>query len=197
MRVTVYYCTLFAATVVGGQKCPDTIGSLRHNNVGIIADQTFILANREYKVTCEGTVIAWEFCYRVRNQASATFYPSIWLAEAGNNGTMNYTLIRSNNVTFTTPSSVANDSNAILCQTFNLSKVDQFIAPAGSVVGLYSNSVQLLRTNKAMSLITTYISPGNKSNIQTASFDTRDIGYNIGLRAHLGKYSYNEIITYC
>lgn len=149
----------------------------------MVPDRTFIFADSEYKIACEGRVTAWEFCYSPQNQKSVTFYPSIWNAtEADNNGLVNYTLIRSNEVTY---DQVGNGS--VSCQTFSLPEEDQFIAPAGSVIGFYSNlrnkKADLLRTHKAMRVITTYQYNGNQSSVQAHN----DIGYNIALRVHLGK----------
>ena len=181
---------LCVAVIAGSQECMNNVGSLQHDDVRVIADQTFILADHEYAVTCEGMVIAWEFCYRVQNRTSVTFYPGIWLANESVNSTMNYTLVRSNQITFDSVQ-VDDGINDVICRKFTLSEADQFIAPAGSVVGVYSNlrfvRPELLRTNKAMSRITTYSTPGNHSSIQTINPETRDIGYNIGIRVHLGR----------
>ena len=161
-----------------------------HNGIDVVVDRTFIFADQEYKIACNGTVIAWEFCYRVQQSRKLmTFYPSIWMPnETTDNGTIGYTLLRSSTVTFI-PVRVGNNSNSdFSCQIFNLSKVDQFIAPEGSVVGLYSIMREdLLRTNKRVSSFTTYQFVGNQSNVEI----TVNTGYNIALRAHLGKQ--NEI----
>ena len=72
------------------------------------------------------------------------------------------------------------------CQIFNLADTDQFTAPAGSVVGLYSNlGTQLLHTNTDSS-ITTYQFTGNQSSVITTS--NNDVNYSIAIRIHLGKY---------
>ena len=161
-------------------------GSLDHNNLRIVADRTFIFPDSKYEVVCEGTVIAWEFCYREENQQPMTFYPGIWMPT--DNDTNNYTLVQSNSVTFI-PTRVGNDSNNdISCQTFNLSTADQFIAPAGSFVGLYSNMIRmepsLLRT-RAVNMITTYQFIGNRSDVDIST--SNNVNYNIALRVRLGK----------
>ena len=173
-------------TVVNGQKCADSVGSLEHDGLDVVVDLTFIFADQEYQVTCKGIVIAWEFCYRVQeNRTSVTFYPGIWmLDETTDNGTIGYTLVQSNTVTFT-PFQVGNDnSDDFSCQTFYLSEADQFIAPEGSVVGVYSSMREdLLRTNRIDSSFTSYVFKGNQSDVKIND----NIGYNIALRVHLGR----------
>jgi len=67
------------------------------------------------------------------------------------------------------------------CQRYNLSVADQFIAPVGSIVGLYSYvHGQLLCTN-ASSSVTTFQFNGNQS---SGSNDV--VHYNIAIRVHLG-----------
>ena len=178
----------------------DNAGSLKHDNIHVVNDRTFIFANRNYTVSCEGIVIAWEFCYRVFNGASTepvTFFPSIWMPSE-TNGAIHYTLIRSTPVTFI-PAQVGNSTNNIFCLRVNLSATEQITAPAGSVVGLYSfrsrNELELLRTTKAQS-ITTYQLYGNQSSVQV--FNDSDVGYNIALRVHLGMplYTYIYVCVY-
>ena len=149
-----------------------------------------------HKVGCEGIVTAWEFCYRLINDTpaeSATFYPSIWIPSEIN-GTLHYTLIQSSCVTFT-PGQVDSTTENILCPRVNLSTIDQFTAPAGSVVGLYSHSrrgeLELLHNIRGQSSITTYRFHGNHSNIQVAN--DSDISYNIALRVHLGMPIYTYV----
>ena len=169
-----------------GQECTDTVtvGSLSHDNNIVTSDQTFILAG--YTVPCSGTVVAWEFCYQLTG-SSATFYPGIWRITGTMSGNTNYTLIQSNNVTYDQSVRDPQDPTSIFpCQIYNLSDTDQFTAPAGSVVGLYSNSLtQLLYTNNDSS-ITTYRYTGNQSSVSNAS-DSNDVNYNIAIRVHLGK----------
>ena len=124
---------------VSGQDCTDTVGSLSHDNNIVTAGQTFILAG--YTVPCNGTVVAWEFCYQISGAMLVTFYPGIWrITETS--GNTDYTLVQSNNVTY--DSSVRDPQDPITgfaCQIFNLSDTDHFTALAGSVVGLYWNTV--------------------------------------------------------
>ena len=166
---------------VSGQECTDTVtvGSLSHDYNIVIAGQTFILAG--YTLPCSGTVVAWEFCYQISGM-SGTFYPGIWRITGTMSGNTDYTLVRSNNVTYDQSVRNPQDPTSIYpCQIFNLSDTDQFTAPAGSVVGLYSNIItQLLHTNTDSS-ITTYQFSGNQSSVT--------VNYNIAIRVHLGKYS--------
>ena len=67
--------SIFYILAVSGQECTDTVGSLSHDSSFVTQGQTFILAG--YTVPCSGTVVAWEFCYRISTE-SATFYPGIW-----------------------------------------------------------------------------------------------------------------------
>ena len=169
---------------VSGQECTDTVtvGSLSHDNNIVTVVQTFILAG--YTVPCSGTVVAWEFCYRLSN-TSATFYPGIWRITGTMSGNTDYTLVQSNTVTYDQRGDPANINS---CQIFNLSDTDQFTAPAGSVVGLYSNvGTQLLHTNSDSS-ITNYRFSGNQSSVSIAG-NGNGINYNIAIRIHLGKYT--------
>ena len=176
---------------MSGQECTDTItvGLLSHDNYFVTAGKTFILAG--YTVPCSGIVVAWEFCYRISG-ASVTFYPGIWRITGTMSGNTDYTLIQSNNVTYDQSVRDPQDNTSpYTCQIFNLSDTDQFTAPAGSVVGLYSNVITvtlLLHTNINTS-ITTYQFSGNQSSISNAS-DDNDINYNIAIRVHLGKYQW-------
>ena len=72
MAVNVVYIDTIA---VSGQECTVTVGSLSHDNNIVTVDRTFILA--EYEVPCSGTVVAWEFCYKI-SSVIVTFYPGIW-----------------------------------------------------------------------------------------------------------------------
>ena len=171
---------------VSGQECTDTVtvGSLNHDNNIVTVDRTFILAG--YTVPCSGTVVAWEFCYLISGSPSVTFYPGIWRITGTMSGNTGYTLVHSNTVTYDPRGDPA---SIFLCQIFNLSDTDQFTAPEGSVVGLYSNTgTQLLHTNSDGS-ITTYQFVGNQSNVSIAG-NSNDVNYNITIRIHLGKYSY-------
>ena len=175
---------MYFNVAVRGQECADTVivGSLSHNDSIVFADQTFILAN--HTVPCDATVVAWEFCYQVilqSNATSAIFYPGIWRNTQTNRDNA-YTLVQSNTVTYD-PRGVA--TNLRPCGIFNLSDSDQFTAPAGSVIGLYSNvRTQLLHTKTDRS-ITTYRSSRNQSSVTIP--DIMDANYNIAIKVHLGE----------
>ena len=159
---------------------------MSHNSEFVAVGQTFILAG--YTVNCSGTVVAWEFCYRITG-ANVTFYPGIWrIIEIRVMGNTDYELVQSNNVTY---DSSIRTSGVDSCQRVNLSTTDQFIAPAVSVVGLYSNfQTQLLHTTTDNS-ITTYQFSDNQSRVDNAGNDNK-VNYNIAIRVHLGKYSGNK-----
>ena len=168
---------------VSGQECTDTVGSLSHNSNIVTADQTYILAG--YTVPCSGTVVAWEFCYRIHS-GSVTFYPGIWRITETSDANTYYELIQSNSVTYDQSIRTSGDDS---CQRVNLSTTDQFTAPAGSVVGLYSNvAAQLLHTITNSS-ITTYQFSRNQSSVSSAG-NNDDVNYNIAIRVHLGMYMY-------
>ena len=158
---------------------------MSHDNNIVTVDQTFILAG--YTVPCSGIVVAWEFCYQ-RSNATVTFYPGIWrIIETRGNGNTDYALVQSYTVTYNASVRDPQDPSDFPCRRFNISDTDQFTAPAGSVVGLYSNvGTQLPRTNTDSS-ITTHQFSGNQSSISTTS--NSDVNYNIAIRVHLGKYS--------
>ena len=168
-----------------GQECTDTVsvGLLNHDDNAVTLERTFILAN--YTVPCSGTVVAWEFCYQKGAAKSATFNPGIWrISDTSGNGNTDYTLVQSNNVTYNPSSDL---SNTFPCQTFNLSDTDQFTAPAGSVVGLYSGdqNTHLLHANNDNS-ITTYQFSGNQSSVDRAN-NNEDVNYKIAIKLHLCK----------
>ena len=167
--------------VVSGQGCTDAVGSLSHDSNIVTAAQTFILAG--YAVSCSGTVVAWEFCYRISAATSVTFYPGIWRITGTMGGNTNYELIQSNSVTY---DSSIQTSGVDSCQRVNISTTDQFTAPAGSVVGLYSNVRVLLLHTNADSSITTYQFSGNQSSINNAG-DVNNVNYSFAIRVHLGK----------
>ena len=172
-----YLCT----TVVSGQECTNTVGSLNHDSNIVTQSQTFILAG--YTVPCNRIVVAWEFCYQILGVTSVTFYPGIWRVT----GTRDYALVQSNSITYDASIRTSGASND-QCQRVNLSVTNQFTAPVGSVVGLYSNvGTQLLHTNTDSS-ITTYQFSGSQSNITNAG-NNEDVNYNIAIRVHLGKCS--------
>ena len=178
---------------VSGQECTDTVtvGSLSHDNINniVIAGQTFILAG--YTVPRSGTVVAWEFCYRISDAMSVTFYPGIWrIITRTMDDDTDYALVQSNNVTYNQSAQGPQDPMNVGCQIFNLSDTDQFTAPTGSVVGLYSNvGTQLLHANTNSS-ITTYQFTGNQSSVRPTG--NSDVNYNIAIRVHLGKTIRNK-----
>jgi len=166
---------------VSGQVCtaPDTVGLRLETGTIIRTSQTYILTG--YTVQCEGIVTNWEFCYQVLGSvSSATFYPGIW----ENIGGTTYSLIQSNTVTFN-PAGDAGDTFS--CQNYTLPLTEQFTAPSGSVVGLYSNlNVLLLRTTDN-NQIRTYEVTGNQSSV--VGTGTNDVNFNIAIRVHLGELS--------
>ena len=175
---------------ISGQECTDTVtvGSLSHDYRIVIAGQTFILTG--YTLPCSGTVVAWEFCYQISGM-SGTFYPGIWRITGTSGSDTDYTLVQSNNVTYDQSVRDPQDPINLGCQIFNLSDTDQFTAPAGSVVGLYTDRILrplLLRTNTDIS-ITTYRFTENQSSVSTAGV-SNDVDYNIAIKVHqnLGKY---------
>jgi len=138
-------------------------------------DATYILTG--YTVQCEGIVTTWEFCYQTSGAQSATFYPGIWENTEGTT----YSLIQSNSVTYN-PSV----GSIFSCQNYTIPVTEQFTAPSGSVMGLYSNIfVQLLHTNTD-DQITTYQVSGNESSVDGS--DETDVNYNIAIRMYLGEY---------
>ena len=174
------------SSAVNVQECTDTVGSLSHDGNIVTASQTFILAG--YTVNCSGTVVAWEFCYR-RASGSLTFYPGIWRITGTNGSNTDYELVQSNSVTYDPSIQTSGDDS---CQRVSLSTTDQFTAPAGSVVGLYSNVFpQLLYTNNDSS-IRTYQCSGNQSSVSVTASST-GVNYNIAIRVHLGKTPTVEI----
>jgi len=111
--------------VINGQECTDvlTVGSLSHDNNIVPVDQTYILAG--YTVSCNRTVVAWEFCYQI-GITSVTFYPGIWRITGTSGMNNDYELIQSNSITY---NAVGSSSNTYPCQRVNLSETDQFTAP--------------------------------------------------------------------
>ena len=140
-------------------------------------DQTFILAG--FTIPCSGIVVAWEFCYQINDATSVSFCPGIWRITGTRGSNTDYELVQINTVTY---NQSIQTNGVYSCQRVNLSTTDQFTAPAGSVVGLYSNvGTQLLHTNTDSSIIT-YQFNGNQSSVRTAVNN-----YNIAIRVHLGK----------
>ena len=169
---------------VSGQECTDTVGSLDHdiNSIPAPVDRTFILAG--YTIPCSGTVVAWEFCYQIIGVPSATFHPGIW-SVTRRSDIIDYALIQSNEVTYDPRGS---SEKTRICTIFNLSDREQFTAPAGSVVGVYSGTAaQLLHTTTDDS-ITVYEFRQNQNNVNSSG---TDINYNIALRVNLSKCTGN------
>ena len=143
---------LLHIVAISGKECTNTVGSLNHDSNIVSHGQTFI--HDGYAVPCNDTVVAWEFCYRI-SSGSVIFYPGIWrvIRTSDNSNNTDYELVQLNSVTY---NATIQTSGIYSCQRVNLSTTDQFTAPAGSVVGLYSNvAAQLLHTNTNSS-ITTY-----------------------------------------
>ena len=181
----------FCIVVVSGQECTHTVGSLSHDSNIVPQSQTFIFTG--YTVPCNRTVVAWEFCYRKSNR-SVTFCPGIWeITETrGNGNIVDYALVQSNSITYNASIQTNGTSND-QCQRVNLSVTDQFTAPAGSVVGLYSGTgPQLLHTNTDNS-ITTYQRSGNQSSV-IINPATTDVNYNIAISLHFGKCIKNNYV---
>ena len=157
------------------------VGSLSHDSNIVSQGSTFILAG--YTVQSSGTVVAWEFCYRISGGGSVTFYPGIWRITGTTGGNTDYELVHSNTITYDQSIQISSING---CQRVNLSTTDQFIAPAGSVVGLYTNvGTQLLHTNTNSS-ITTYQFSANQSSVTAGN--SNDVNYNIAIRVHFGKH---------
>ena len=150
--------------------------------VPVPVDTTSILTG--YVVPCNGTVIAWEFCYQIDSAPSMSIFPGIWRITEKND----YVLVQSNKITYDprgTP------SNLFLCKKFILSNTEQFIAQAGSVVGLYTGNGQVLHSSKNDS-ITTYQVLRNQTSVSSTSSD--NVNYSIAIRVHLGKYAVQQIM---
>ena len=177
MRLSVLLWCVFYTAIIS-EDCINRIavGSLSHDGSIVTAHQTYILA--EYVIPCNGIVVAWEFCYQRSNATSVTFYPGIWRVTEEIYIT-GYELVQSNAVTYNPTGS---GSNNYQCQAFHLPETNQFTAPAGSVIGLYSGiGTQLLRTDHTNILLTTY--NGNQSRVNIGHNDY----YNVAIKVHLGK----------
>ena len=156
------------------------VGSLNYDLSTVDEDDTYILATNT--IPCNGTVVAWEFCYQISNDTSATFYPGIWwITRSRGTSSNDYALVQSSNVTF--------DPRGTSCQVFTLTDADQFIAPKGSFIGLYTGNTQLLRFDNMNTSITTFQLMGNKSSVDNLwpNNKEQDVNYNIAVRVHLGK----------
>ena len=170
-----------ATTLVSGHECTNTVavGSLRHDNITVNSNQTFILAG--YTIPCSGIAIAWEFCYHTSGSESVTFYPGVWRATGTmDDGTTEYELVQSSKITY---NSTGNDSNKFPCDIFKLSAEDQFTVQENFCIGLYSGiETQLLLTNNTdRHPKATY---GNRSKVDNIN---KDVNYEIAIKVHLGK----------
>ena len=168
--------------VVNGSGDKVFVGSLNHDISIVDEDDTFILATN--RIPCNGTVVAWEFCYQISNDTSATFYPGIWrIARQSRRGMGNdYELVHSSTVTF--------DPRVTTCQVFTLADTNQFVVPEGSFIGLYMENIapQLLRTDDMNTSITTFRIKGNISSVNNLQPNNKgNVNYNIAIRVHLGK----------
>ena len=175
---------LIVSRLVCGQECTNTttVGSLYQDvSKTTNADHTYILTG--YTIPCNGTVIAWEFCYKTSGAKLVTFYPGIWRKNETNNNNRknkNYFLVQSNKVTYS--------PEGVECQIFDVSVADQFSASAGSIIGLYVDkgqpSAQLLFSKKDKST-ETYEFEKNPSSVNAQPGINKNI--NISLKVHIGK----------
>ena len=130
-------------------------------------------------------MVAWEFCYQKANTASVTFYPGIWRINGTRGININFELVQLSWVTY---NSSVNHVAMYACHNFSLAETDQFTAPAGSVIGLYSNcGTQLLRTDTKLNGLRIYQFSGNQSDVWTAG-NSNQFDYNVSIRVHLSKY---------
>ena len=173
------FTQLFILVAVSDQDCSNTVGFLNFSNDIITEDQTFILYDHQHTISCEGNVTAWEFCYQTGN-TTVSFNASVWKTARNN-----FTQVNSNNITF-----ISNGSDVYSCQIFNLSEADQFTAPAGSVVGLYSNKgtmrSTLLSTKNTSSNITTYRFHGKPKDVLSINYTEAVLNYSIAIKVYLG-----------
>ena len=101
------------------------------------------------------------------------------------NGNIYFELVQSTKVTY---NSSGSSLNMCPCQCISLAKADQFIAPANSVIGLYSgHGAQLLQTNANNLTGRNYQFNGNQSNVNTAGNSNR-FAENVAIRVHLSKF---------
>ena len=170
--------------IVSSQNCLDTVGSSDYNmnSTPITQDQTVIFADRHYTVLCDGNVMAWKFCYQLfGNNQSLSFSAGVWKPSGTNrSGNTNYMQVNSSVISF-----YLNGSGDASCQRVDLSTTDQYTAPAGSVVGLYSNVgimyPQLLNTS---SNVTAYKFDGNRTDVNISDGEVGS--YNIAIELYLG-----------
>ena len=189
---------LLYTIVVEGINNTVLVGSLNYDLSTIDEGDNYNYILATNTIPRNGTVVAWEFCYQFSNDTSATFYPGIWITHSRRGPGDDYELVHWNNITF--------DPRGTSCQVFNLTDTDQFSAPEGSFIGLYTSNTapQLLRTDNMNTSITTFRFTGNKSSVDNLRPNNKDqdVNYNIAIRVHLGKpncvasfiYTINKII---
>ena len=166
--------------VISGQNCSDIVGSsnkfYNNSDYPVVAASTYIIADHKYTVPCKGKVIAWNFCYRSINKTTAvSFTAGIWINTSNNT----YKEVNSTIIEFI-PNRINDSVNP--CQTIYLLEANQFVAPIGSIVGLYSNTEALLLYSN--SNIATYMYDGNKTQYQIN--DNKTHNYMIAINVHLG-----------
>ena len=138
-----------------------------------------------YRIPCDGVVVSWEFCYKHRqnvNNASVTFYPSVWRFNSGS-----YKLIHSSKVTFVP---VMSGPLPFMCNAYNLLSNEKFIVLTNDTVGLYSGdkaSQILTSINYNHSSIITYSVPGNQSDISCNAATVEH--FYIAIKAQISKYN--------
>ena len=168
---------------MGPKNCEDavTVGSTDYDENIVDENTTYILTDKDYEVDCTGDVNAWEFCYQVQGVSNLTFYPGIWKKQGEK-----YSLVNSSIVTFTPTDGMSP------CQMFIMPKTDQFQAPKGSFVGLYTNvgltRPLLLADNDNGK---TYQMSGNQSEIDTKKLTEEE--FNIAIRVHIMGECYNYL----
>ena len=172
--------------IVSGQNCSDTVGSLNYNmnSTNIAQGKTFIVADHQYTVYCDGNVIGWKFCYQLygNNGSVISFIAGIWRSSGINrSGSTSYMQVNSSVISY-----FQNGSNGTTyCQRVDLSATDQFTAPAGSVVGLYSNVAPMFSSLKTTSSNTTvYMFDENGTEYNTSDGEVGN--YNIAIELYLG-----------
>ena len=131
-----------------------------------------------YRIPCDGVVVSWQFFYPLRqnmNNASVTFYPSVWRFNSGS-----YKLIHSSKVTFVPVTS----GLPFVCNTYDLLSNEKFIVLTNDTVGLYSgdNASQIFTSITSSSIIT-YSILGNQSNISCNAATVEH--FNIAIQAQI------------
>ena len=178
------YCFCIATSVVSGQECTGPIGSLSHDSDFVTQNVTYILTGHGFMIPCRKIVAAWEFCYQTSDTTSGTFYPGVWRITGMRGDSTDFALVQSTSITYDPSNQTSGNAR---CQRVNFSAIDQFTAPADSIIGLYSNfGAHLLHTNSSLSIIT-HKSAGNQNVVTDAKTDGNVANYNIAIRVHFGK----------